>query len=94
MHGADTDNTQGTRIHLAPDLCHSLPTVPSVLASTPLILAIVDRLAADPAPRKKSLSGSEERLVAVLRDELSRARSTPILLPMPQDTNLRKIAEQ
>ncbi len=92
-HGADADHARGTRIHLAPCLSESLPTEPCVLASTPLIAAIIDRLAADATPRK-ALSALEDRLVAVLRDEILRARSTPILLPMPRDSHLRIIAER
>jgi AraC-like DNA-binding protein len=93
VHGAETDNTRGTRVHLAPRLCESLPAEPCVLMNTPLILAIVDRLAADTTPRT-NLSVAEDRLMGVLRDEIERARSVPILLPMPHDSNLRGIAER
>ena len=92
-HGAETDNTRGTRVHLAPSLCESLPAESCVLMSTPLILAIVDRLASDVTPRK-NLSALEGRLLGVLRDEIETARSVPILLPMPHDPSLRGIAKR
>jgi hypothetical protein len=63
-----------------------------VVASTPLIAALVSRLVADATPRK-TLSAVEDRLIAVLRDEFSRVRNTPLLLPMPRDSRLRVIAE-
>ena len=63
-----------------------------MVASTPLIAALVSRLVADATPRK-TLSAVEDRLIAVLRDEFSRVRNTPLLLPMPRDSRLRVIAE-
>ena len=92
-HGADTDNTDGVRIYLARDLCGVLPGEPCVMRSTPLILAVIDRLAA-PATSRKALTGPEKRLLGVLCDEIEQARSSPILLPMPQDIRLRRTAEK
>ena len=93
VHGANTVNTQGVRIHLAPALCGALRQEPSVVSSTPLILAVIDRLAASTTPRV-SLSDPEAHLLSVLRDEIDRGESKPIVLPMPQDARLSRTAER
>ncbi|PLZ01949.1 AraC family transcriptional regulator [Burkholderia sp. WAC0059] len=92
-HGAEIEQAHGVRIHLSGALCTSLPLVPRVLAATSLVAALVDRLAAHAGPRS-SLSPQESRLVAVLCDEISGARDVPIVLPMPRDTSLRRVAER
>jgi hypothetical protein len=81
-HGAETDRIRGVRIHLSAELCQGLPSEPRVLASTPIILAIIDRLAADARPRM-SLSPPEANLLKVLLDEISGTQGLPIVLPMP-----------
>ncbi|WP_041802945.1 helix-turn-helix domain-containing protein [Rhodopseudomonas palustris] len=92
-HGADTDSTQGVRIYLAPELCGVLPRDSCVMRNTALILAVIDRLTA-PDRTAKVLTEPEKRLLGVLCDEIERARSTPILLPMPQDARLSRTAEK
>ncbi len=93
-HGADTDSTQGVRIHLAAEFCTGvLPDCACVMRSTPLILAVIDRLMTTPTVRK-SLSGRQRRLLDVLCDEIELARSKPIALPMPQDVRLRRTVER
>ncbi len=93
MHGAEMVGVQGIRLHLARQLCETLPSQPRVMKFTPLILAIIDRLAASTGARKR-LMPQEKRLLAVLLDEIERARSTPLLLPMPQASRLRDVAEK
>lgn len=92
-HGADTEDVQGVRIYLAPELCGVLPKDSCVMRSTALILAVIDRLVAPPVVRS-ALSKPEKRLLNVLCDEIEQARSTPLLLPMPQDARLRRTAER
>ena len=93
-HGANTDNTQGVRIHLAPELCDVvLPESVCVMRNTPLILAVIDRLMTSTTARE-ALSGPESRLLSVLCDEIEQARSKPIALPMPQDIRLRRTVER
>ncbi len=92
-HGAEAENTRGIRIHLALALCDGLRTQPCVVPSTPLILALIDQLAVSSTARAR-LSGPESRLLGVLQDEIERTQSTPLLLPMPRDSGLRRIAER
>lgn len=92
-HGAETDRIRGVRIHLSAELCRGLPSEPRVLASTPIILAIIDRLAADARPRM-SLSPPEANLLKVLLDEISGAQGLPIVLPMPNHAALRNVAQR
>ncbi len=78
-HGADAGYTQGVRLYLASEFCTGLPDDPCLMRSTPLILAVIDRLLASTTP-SKTLSEQESRLLAVLWDEIEQARSTPIAL--------------
>lgn len=94
-HGADTRNAVGVLIHLASGLCGAFPEHPSVIHTTPLILAVIDRLTTWPrGTARAALSGSESRLLNVLSDEIGLAKSTPIALPMPQDPRLRATVER
>ena len=93
VHGGELVGAWGVRIYLAADLCDGLPGEPCVMRCTPLILAVIDRLA-EAAGIRTSLSAQEGRLLGVLRDEIERAKSTPLLLPMPQDARLRRTAER
>lgn len=95
-HGGQSNGVRGIRIHLASQLCGSLPQKSRVFAmsSAPLMLSIMERLAADTTPRP-TLPPAEGRLLDVLRDEIERGGSgSPLLLPMPQNERLRKIAER
>ena len=92
-HGAEMDDIHGVRIHLAAELCGDLPPVPCIMSGTPLILAVIERLAGSHGFRQ-TLSGREERLLAVLRDEALTALRTPILLPMPEDPRLRGVVDR
>ena len=93
-HGADSGNIQGVRIHLAPRLCNVvLPDSMCLIRSTPLILAVIDRLL---ATREvfEATAGPEHRLLGVLADEIEQARSKPIALPMPHDIRLRRTVQR
>ena len=93
MHGGQTDDSQGTRVHLAAKYCQSLPKEACVVSGTPLIHAIVERFA-ESSGLRSGFGDAESRLLAVLGDEVDRARTAPIVLPMPADLKLRKIAEK
>lgn len=92
-HGAESANVVWTRMHLANDLCASLPPHPCVWASTPLVRAIIDKFAQKGGSTGK-LSLTEQRLLSVLFDELAVAQSTSIVLPMPKSHALRSIARE
>jgi len=93
MHGGKTDDSRGIRLHLAAKFCQTLPKQPCVVSGTPLIHAIVERLV-EMGGFHGSLGDTENRLLAVLGDEVERAKTAPIVLPMPQDVQLRSIAER
>ncbi len=93
VHGGQTDNTTGIRIHLAKELCATFPATSCVLPATPLIVAIIDQLTADGMLRI-ALSKQERRLLHVINDEMHRTRKLPTLLPMPKDPKLRQVAER
>jgi AraC-like DNA-binding protein len=92
-HGAENSNVAWTRLHLAASLDVPLPAHPCVWTSTPLIRALIDKVARAPGVHER-LSPADRRLVAVLIDELAHAQGAPILLPMPRSPSLRAAAEQ
>jgi len=93
MHGGKTDDSLGIRLHLAAKFCQTLPKEPCVVSGTPLIHAIVERFSETGGFHAK-FSDTQCRLLGVLGDEVVRAKSAPIVLPMPHDINLRKITEK
>ncbi|ALG72412.1 hypothetical protein VY88_32260 [Azospirillum thiophilum] len=90
-HAGDTANTDGVRLYLAPEFCQGFPDEPAVMRCTPLVGALVERLAA--ARLHPVISGATGRLLAVLQDELIEARGGLMMLPMPQDSRLRGAVE-
>lgn len=93
VHGGDTDDSLGIRMHLRAEYCVGLPPKPCVVSGTALIEAIVERLRAS-GDYQPALSEPQMRLFSVLKDEVERAITSPIVLPMPQDGKLRKITER
>lgn len=91
--GADMEFVRGTRIHLAPEFCDAMPARPGVFACNALIQAVIDRISSVELPRVV-VSESEELLLRVLLDEIRQARSSAILLPMPKDPKIKRIAER
>lgn len=92
-HGADNSNVVWTRLHVAPSLEVPLPDHPCVWTSTPLIRALIDKIARAPGVQER-LSPADRRLLAALMDELVQAQGSPILLPMPRSPALRAVAER
>ncbi|TWD78104.1 AraC family transcriptional regulator [Variovorax beijingensis] len=84
--------TVGWSLHIEPAMAAGLPGGPHVFATTPLIRALVDRLASLDAPRA-AFEERRLRLAAVLIDELAASATTPSLhLPMPEDKRLAAMA--
>nr|WP_229259120.1 helix-turn-helix transcriptional regulator [Duganella flavida] len=77
--------------YLSAELCHLFPTKPTVFRTTALSDALLDRLTGWSANSRMS-SATEERLLLVLSDELSKSRMEPLCLPMPRHSGLLKIA--
>lgn len=73
-------------IHVDPAGCPSSPTVPTVMAISPLARQLVQHLAT-PLPGAR-----RERAEAVLLDVVHPVASRPIELPMPADQRARQVA--
>ncbi|OHX14080.1 AraC family transcriptional regulator [Chromobacterium sphagni] len=82
----------GWGVLIAPDACGGLPVSPCVVAIGELLGAVVHRTAA--WDDKHSLDEAQQRLAAVLLDELRMARPEPLHLPMPLDERLLRIARR
>ncbi|MEW6644020.1 MAG: helix-turn-helix transcriptional regulator [Pseudomonadota bacterium] len=80
----------GWSVLIMPDASRGLPDKPCVVGTNELLRALVRRAAswAD----QDHLSPEEDRLVAVLMDEIRRAPQEPLHLPMPTDERLARIA--
>jgi AraC-like DNA-binding protein/mannose-6-phosphate isomerase-like protein (cupin superfamily) len=76
---------------IAPDIDHGLPDVACVMGTTELMRALVRR--ASEWTWEKQLEPEQERLMAVLLDEMRRAPRQSLYLPMPQDRRLLRIAQ-
>ena len=80
----------GWSVLILPETSRGLPDHPCVIGTTDLLRALVRRAAswAD----ANTLSPEQERVVAVLMDEILRAPQEPLHLPMPADERLARIA--
>ncbi|WP_019700962.1 AraC family transcriptional regulator [Paracidovorax oryzae] len=85
MHGAFT----GWSLYVAGPACQSLPDSPCTVAVSPLLweaaLRCAERATALPDP-------AQDRLAAVILDELHHMVPRPLGLPMPNDARLLRIA--
>lgn len=81
--------TAGWSILIAPGACAALSARPRIIAVDGVMRALVQRAAAwaDPA----HLSAEQERLAAVLLDEVRLAPEEKLHLPMPRDPRLLRI---
>ncbi|WP_174995087.1 AraC family transcriptional regulator [Pandoraea anhela] len=92
MHwGELTGVRTGSNILLAPAYCATLPDRPQVLSVGALFEALIERVAA--WRTETAASQEDERVVAVLIDEIRAARHEPLHLPMPSDKRLLKMTE-
>lgn len=76
---------------IAPSVCAGLPGRPRVIAVGELMHALVLRAAA--WAHEDSLSEQQERLIAVLLDEIHAAPREPLHLPLPTDRRALRIAK-
>ncbi|MGM3277239.1 AraC family transcriptional regulator [Ralstonia sp. 24A2] len=89
-HGAETHGPfVGWAAYLAADACVDLPDVPCTLSMSALLRAAISRAAtwADDV-----LDPAQQRIAAVIADEIRTLTPAPTALPMPVDARLRKIA--
>jgi AraC-like DNA-binding protein len=90
-HGAQTHGPfAGWAAYLAPDACEGLPDAPCTLSMSALLRAAIARAARWP---EHALDPAQERLAAVIADEIRALEPVPTALPMPTDARLRKIAD-
>ncbi|MEO8780287.1 MAG: helix-turn-helix transcriptional regulator [Rhodanobacter sp.] len=81
----------GWGVFIAPVIEHGLPEQPCVIGVTELMRALVRR--ASLWARHDHLDAEQQRLLAVLLDEIRRVPNEPLYLPMPQDRRLVRIAQ-
>lgn len=80
----------GWGVMLAPDVAVGLPDTPCVLGISELMRALVRRVAGWGSAEQLELE--QERIAAVLLDEIRAAPHEPLHLPMPTDRRLLRIA--
>ena len=80
----------GWSVLIAPQASHGLPTRPCVIGISELMRALVRRAVA--WTDQVQLDAEQERMIAVLLDEMRRAPHEPLHLPMPTDRRLLRIA--
>ena len=78
-------------LYLAPAASAGLPTQCRVVFVSPLLRQLLLRLVAMPQPYP--LGGAEERIVAVLLDEIRAMPGAPLHLPLPADARLRRVTD-
>ncbi|MFC0169715.1 helix-turn-helix transcriptional regulator [Pseudoduganella danionis] len=85
-----TGALRGWSVLLAPDWCAQLPQQPAIVTVTPVLRALAAQAAGwNP---EAGLTAAQQRLTAVLLDELQQPAQTALHLPMPQDRRLQRIA--
>lgn len=80
----------GWSVVIAPAACQALPTSPCVIGISELMRALVRRAVS--WTQQAQLDASQERMLAVLLDEMRQAPHEPLHLPMPEDRRLLRIA--
>ncbi|UTH73736.1 helix-turn-helix domain-containing protein [Chromobacterium sp. IIBBL 290-4] len=75
-----------------PQACASLPVDPRVLGISDLMRELIRRISS--WPMDHTANPAEERLLAVLLDEIRLAPVEPLHLPLPQDARLSKVAKR
>jgi AraC-like DNA-binding protein len=82
----------GWMLHMDAELSDALPPEPRVLALTPLLKVVVRRIAEWAA--EPEVSAAKQRLIEVLKDEISAASQVALHLPIPHDPALKRLAER
>lgn len=78
-------------LFVEPDAAPDLPRTCCTLAVSPLLRELLMKVAG--IPEMYALGGREDRLIAVLLDELAAAPVEDLHLPMPRDPRLRRLVE-
>lgn len=78
-------------LYIEPDAAPGLPSGCRVLAVSPLLRELI--MAAMTRPRLYRLGGPDDRLMAVLLDQIGSAREARLHLPTPRDSRLLVVAE-
>ncbi|HEX4419415.1 MAG TPA: helix-turn-helix transcriptional regulator [Kofleriaceae bacterium] len=86
-HGTMT----GWSLYVHPAACDGLPRTPRALQVTPLLREAIAR-AARWTPAGRVLTAGEQRLAAVILDEIAAAVAAPLHLPMPTSPRLAELA--
>ena len=81
---------KGWSLSILPAACARLPEQPCVVAVDDLMVALVRR--ATGWETADVPSEAQERVIAVLLDELQRVRREPLHLPLPRDRRLLRVA--
>jgi AraC-like DNA-binding protein len=81
----------GWGVFITPDIDHGLPHRPCVIGVSELTRALIRR--ASSWTWHERLNDEQERLMAVLLDEMRRAPHESLYLPMPLDRRLMRIAQ-
>ncbi|MFC3747674.1 AraC family transcriptional regulator [Paenibacillus sp. GCM10012306] len=82
----------GWSVLVLPSISHELPLKPCVIATSELMYALVRRAVS--WYDQDFLEPQQERIVAVLLDEIVRAPLEPLHLPLPTDSRLLKITNE
>lgn len=81
--------TSGWSLLITPEASRDLPDRPCVIGISELLRALVRR--AVTWSGQQQLTAEQERVIAVLLDEMRRAPHEPLHLPLPQDRRLLRI---
>ncbi|MGH7040572.1 MAG: AraC family transcriptional regulator [Acetobacteraceae bacterium] len=76
-------------LFLRDDAARAAPGRVAVIALSPLLRALIDAACAEPP--EWDLHGRGAHLAALVQDEIGRAASLPLGLPMPRDPRLRRV---
>lgn len=87
----NSGDPKGFAVFIEPRIAGGLPDTCSTMAVSPFLRALLERTAALPADYPPD--GPEQRLLAVLIDELVAAPPEWLHLPMPTDPRLRNLAD-
>lgn len=82
----------GWMLYMNAEQSHALPSQPSVLALTPLLKQLVQRVVAWVA--HPEMGAAKQRLIEVLKDEILDASQVALNLPIPHDPALKRLAER
>ncbi|NII11323.1 helix-turn-helix transcriptional regulator [Oleiagrimonas sp. C23AA] len=83
--------SRGWGVFVAPQAACDLPERPCVLGDNPLMRELVYR--ASSWAFEDALVPEQQRVLAVLMDEIRRAPSEPLSLPMPSDRRLARVTQ-